>query len=160
MLGYSLLLSDVDILALKNPFDHLHRDEDVEALSDGFDPPTAYGERAGPRRAGAGAAGGGAQRIRWPAAAHHAPRLLRARTLHTTHTTHHTHTPTPAGYDDVFDDPKMGWSRWAHTIRVFTLNSGLFYIRPNTRTIALMDRITARLMKEKAWDQAVRCPQA
>jgi hypothetical protein len=49
----------------------------------------------------------------------------------------------------------MGWSRWAHTIRVFTLNSGLFYIRPNQRTIALMDRITARLMKEKAWDQAV-----
>jgi hypothetical protein len=65
---------------------------------------------------------------------------------------------TPAGYDDVFDDPKMGWSRWAHTIRVFTLNSGLFYIRPNARTIALMDRITARLMKEKAWDQAVRRP--
>jgi hypothetical protein len=55
----------------------------------------------------------------------------------------------------VFDDPKMGWSRWAHTIRVFTLNSGLFYIRPNQRTIGLMDRITARLMKEKAWDQAV-----
>ena len=44
MLGYSLLLSDVDILSLKNPFDHLYRDEDVEALSDGFDPPTAYGE--------------------------------------------------------------------------------------------------------------------
>jgi hypothetical protein len=45
-LGYSLLLSDVDILTLKNPFDHLYRDEDVEALSDGFDPPTAYGEHA------------------------------------------------------------------------------------------------------------------
>lgn len=31
--------------------------------------------------------------------------------------------------DDVFDDPKMGWSRWAHTFHIFTLNSGLFYIR-------------------------------
>ena len=44
--------------------------------------------------------------------------------------------------------------RWAHTIRVFTLNSGLFYAAANERTIALMDRITARLAKEKAWDQA------
>ena len=34
----------MDILTLKNPFDHLHRDEDVEALSDGFDKQTAYGE--------------------------------------------------------------------------------------------------------------------
>ena len=40
----SVLLSDVDILTLKNPFDHLYRDEDVEALSDGFDKQTAYGE--------------------------------------------------------------------------------------------------------------------
>lgn len=100
-LGYSVLLSDVDIVTLKNPFDHLVKDEDVESLSDGFDEQTAY------------------------------------------------------GWDDVFDDPKMGWSRWAHTIRVFTLNSGLFYIRPNERTIALMDRISARLMKSMEWDQAV-----
>lgn len=27
--------------------------------------------------------------------------------------------------------------------------------RPNERTLELMDRITARLMREKAWDQAV-----
>ncbi|KAG2436249.1 hypothetical protein HXX76_006560 [Chlamydomonas incerta] len=100
-LGYSVLLSDVDIVTLQNPFDHLYRDEDVEALSDGYDEGTAY------------------------------------------------------GWDDVYDDPKMGWSRWAHTIRVFTLNSGLFYIRPNERTIGLMDRITDRLNKNKEWDQAV-----
>lgn len=53
----------------------------------------------------------------------------------------------------MYDDPTMGWSRWAHTIRVFTLNSGLFYIRPNERTIGLMDRITDRLNKNKEWDQ-------
>ncbi|PNH05073.1 hypothetical protein TSOC_008702 [Tetrabaena socialis] len=98
-LGYSVLLSDVDIVTLQNPFDHLHRDEDVEALSDGYDEQTAY------------------------------------------------------GWDDVHDDPKMGWSRWAHTIRVFTLNSGLFYIRPNERTLELMTRITDRLNKNKEWDQ-------
>lgn len=42
-LGYRVLLSDVDVVVLRNPFDHLHRDADVEALSDGFDERTAYG---------------------------------------------------------------------------------------------------------------------
>lgn len=37
----------------------------------------------------------------------------------------------------------------------FNLNSGLFYIRANKRTLALMDRIAARLAKERAWDQSV-----
>lgn len=44
VLGYSVLLSDVDIVTLKDPFPHLHRDHDIEALSDGFDPRTAYGK--------------------------------------------------------------------------------------------------------------------
>ena len=35
----------------------------------------------------------------------------------------------PSGWDDVFDDPKMGWSRWAHSFHAFSLNSGLFYIK-------------------------------
>jgi hypothetical protein len=43
VLNTSVLLSDVDILTHKNPFEHLYRDEDVEALSDGFDKQTAYG---------------------------------------------------------------------------------------------------------------------
>ncbi|KAL6751100.1 nucleotide-diphospho-sugar transferase-domain-containing protein [Haematococcus lacustris] len=101
VLGYSVLLSDVDILTLQDPFKFIHRDSDVEGMSDGFDPQTAY------------------------------------------------------GWDDVFDDPKMGWSRWAHSFHIFTLNSGLFYIKPSERTIDLMDRITDRLNKEMAWDQAV-----
>eukprot|EP00873_Tetraselmis_striata_P001105 jgi/Tetstr1/421369/TSEL_012338.t1 len=99
VLGYSVLLSDVDIVTLKDPFPHLHRDHDIEALSDGFDPRTAY------------------------------------------------------GWDDVFDDPQMGWSRYAHTVRTFMLNSGLFFIRPSTRTVLLMDRLTERLAREKVWDQ-------
>jgi hypothetical protein len=33
----------VDIVTLQNPFEHLHRDMDVEGLSDGFDERTAYG---------------------------------------------------------------------------------------------------------------------
>ena len=32
-LGYSVLLSDVDIVYLQNPFDYLYRDSDVESMS-------------------------------------------------------------------------------------------------------------------------------
>jgi len=42
-LGYSVLLSDVDIITLQNPFEHLVRDSDVESMSDGWDAGTAYG---------------------------------------------------------------------------------------------------------------------
>lgn len=101
VLGYSILLSDVDIVYLQNPFNHLHRDCDVESMSDGFDNTTAY------------------------------------------------------GYDDVMTDPSMGWSRYAHTMRIWVFNSGLFYIRPTVPSIELLDRVTAKLAKEKAWDQAV-----
>lgn len=101
VLGYSVLLSDVDILYFQNPFLHLHRDCDVEGMTDGFDNQTAY------------------------------------------------------GFDDVKDDPKMGWSRYAHTMRIFVFNSGFFYIRPTVPSIELLDRVTSRLSKEKAWDQAV-----
>lgn len=101
VLGYSVLLSDVDIVYLKNPFDHLYRDCDVESMTDGFDNYTSY------------------------------------------------------GYDDVTDDKSMGWARYAHTMRVFVFNSGLFYIRPTIPSIELLDRVTARLARENAWDQAV-----
>ena len=43
-LGYSVLLSDVDIITLQNPFKFLVRDCDVESMSDGWDNATAYGE--------------------------------------------------------------------------------------------------------------------
>jgi len=42
-LGYAVLLSDVDIVYLQNPFHHLYRDSDVESMSDGYDNNTAYG---------------------------------------------------------------------------------------------------------------------
>lgn len=56
-LGYSVLLSDIDIVYLQSPFDHFYRDSDVEAMTDGHDNMTAY------------------------------------------------------GYDHVYDEPPMGWSR-------------------------------------------------
>ncbi|CAO2837596.1 unnamed protein product [Amaranthus hypochondriacus] len=100
-LGYSVLLSDVDIIYLKNPFDHLYRDSDVESMSDGHNNMTAY------------------------------------------------------GYNDVFDEPAMGWARYAHTMRIWVYNSGFFYIRPTIPSIELLDRVTDKLSKENAWDQAV-----
>ncbi len=49
----------------------------------------------------------------------------------------------------------MGWARYAHSMRVFVINSGLFYIRPTLASIDLMDRIIHRLDTENGWDQAI-----
>ncbi|XP_050231325.1 arabinosyltransferase RRA3-like [Mercurialis annua] len=100
-MGYSVLLSDVDIVYLQNPFHFLYRDSDVESMTDGHDNRTAY------------------------------------------------------GHDDVFDEPAMGWARYAHTMRIWVYNSGFFYIRPTIPSIELLDRVANRLAHEKAWDQAV-----
>ncbi|KAL2460158.1 Nucleotide-diphospho-sugar transferase family protein [Abeliophyllum distichum] len=100
-LGYSVLLSDVDIVYLQNPFDHLYRDSDVESMTDGHNNMTAY------------------------------------------------------GFNDVFDEPQMGWARYAHTMRIWVYNSGFFYIRPTIPSIELLDRVAGRLSRENAWDQAV-----
>ncbi|KAK6136756.1 hypothetical protein DH2020_029510 [Rehmannia glutinosa] len=100
-LGYSVLLSDVDIIYLQNPFEHLYRDSDVESMTDGHNNMTAY------------------------------------------------------GYNDVFDEPSMGWARYAHTMRIWVYNSGFFYIRPTIPSIELLDRVAGRLARENAWDQAV-----
>ncbi|RXH99715.1 hypothetical protein DVH24_021517 [Malus domestica] len=93
-LGYSVLLSDVDIVYLQDPFNYLYHDSDVESM-------TAY------------------------------------------------------GYNDGFDEPGMGWARYAHTMRIWVYNSGFFYIRPTIPSIELWDRVANRLSKEQAWDQAV-----
>ncbi|KAG1676624.1 hypothetical protein FOA52_008753 [Chlamydomonas sp. UWO 241] len=98
-IGYSVLLSDVDIVILQNPFDHLYRDSDVEGMTDGFDERTAYGSIEG------------------------------------------------------FDDPSMGWARFAQFYKRFNMNSGLFYLRANNRTQELMARLDERLSRQKYWDQ-------
>ncbi|XP_038905517.1 arabinosyltransferase RRA2-like [Benincasa hispida] len=100
-LGYSVLLSDVDIVYLQNPFNHLYRDSDVESMSDGHNNMTAY------------------------------------------------------GYNDVFDEPAMGWARYAHTMRIWVYNSGFFFIRPTLPSLELLDRVATRLSQEQAWDQDV-----
>ncbi|XP_010529561.1 PREDICTED: arabinosyltransferase RRA3-like [Tarenaya hassleriana] len=99
-LGYGVLLSDVDIVYLQNPFEHLYRDSDVESMSDGHDNRTAY------------------------------------------------------GFNDVFDEPAMGWARYAHTMRIWVFNSGFFYLRPTIPAIELLDRVADNVAQTKAWDQA------
>ncbi|KAF2299904.1 hypothetical protein GH714_005913 [Hevea brasiliensis] len=94
-LGYSVLLSDIDIVYLQNPFDHLYRDSDVESMTDGHNNMTAY------------------------------------------------------GYNDVFDEPAMGWARYAHTMRIWVYNSGFFYIRPTIPSIELLDRVADRLSQQR-----------
>lgn len=100
-LGYSVFLSDVDIVFLQNPFEHLARDSDVEGMTDGWDHGTAY------------------------------------------------------GYNDVADDPSMGWARYAHSMRIFVFNSGLFYLRPTNATQELLDKLIYRVETENGWDQAL-----
>lgn len=100
-LGYCILVSDVAVVYLQNPFDHLYRDSDVEALSDGHSNRTAY------------------------------------------------------GFDDVFDDPAMGWARYAHSMRIWVYNSGFFYIRPTIPAIELLVHVADRVSREKTWDQEI-----
>lgn len=42
-IGVSVLLSDVDVVVLSDPFVALHRDTDVEGMTDGWDDASAYG---------------------------------------------------------------------------------------------------------------------
>jgi arabinosyltransferase len=60
-----------------------------------------------------------------------------------------------SGYNDVLDDQSMGWARYAHSMRVFVFNSGLFYIRPTEASMALLDQIVYRVEHENGWDQAI-----
>ncbi|GIL62084.1 hypothetical protein Vafri_16376 [Volvox africanus] len=60
---------------------------------------------------------------------------------------------TAYGSIEGFDDPSMGWGRYAQYYKHFNMNSGLFYIKANNRTLELLTRLETRLSKEKYWDQ-------
>ncbi|KAL8489229.1 hypothetical protein ACS0TY_025217 [Phlomoides rotata] len=60
------------------------------------------------------------------------------------------------GYNHVYDDPEMKWSRYVYTTRIWAFNSGFFYIRATRPAIELLDRVTQSLRRTpSAWDQAV-----
>lgn len=60
-----------------------------------------------------------------------------------------------AGFNDVDDDPSMGWARYAHSMRVFCMNSGLFFIRPTEAALDLLKTTVYRIDTEHGWDQAI-----
>jgi arabinosyltransferase len=60
---------------------------------------------------------------------------------------------TAYGFVDGLDDPSMGWARYAQSTKHMNLNSGLFYVRANVNTVALMSKLADRLSKHKYWDQ-------
>ncbi|RVW21377.1 Arabinosyltransferase RRA2 [Vitis vinifera] len=100
-LGYSVL-SDVDLVYLRNPFDHLYRDCDVESMTDGHNNITAY------------------------------------------------------GYDELFEEPSMGWAKTSHSIRNWLYNSGLFTLGLQSPPSSFWIVCLVGLLKEpEAWDQLV-----
>lgn len=60
------------------------------------------------------------------------------------------------GYNHVFDDPEMEWSRYIYTTQIWAFNSGFFYIRATLPAIELLDQVTESLRgRPGTWDQAV-----
>lgn len=101
-LGYSVLLSDIDVVWLRDPFHgYIFRDVDVESMSDGYDFDTALGHITGQ------------------------------------------------------DTPSDGWSRFSQSWTIYSLNSGLFYLRASEKTHHLMDIIHTHLASNKDWDQSI-----
>jgi len=133
-LGYSVLLSDVDVVTLRDPFGLIEEEGEEE------------------RAAGAGAAGGGEDRRR----RHRTRHSFLKRDSDFEAMSDGWDPATAYGFDDVLDVPAMGWSRYAHSTRLFALNSGLFFVRPTLAAIDVLSRVEARVASEKgSWDQAV-----
>jgi len=62
---------------------------------------------------------------------------------------------TSANIISIQDDESMGWARYAHSMRIFVFNSGLFYLRPSQATMDLLDKLIHRVETENGWDQAL-----
>lgn len=59
LMGYAILVVDLDLVFLRNPFDHLHRDSDLEGSSDGFTKGWAGGQISSVSDKSMGWGGGG-----------------------------------------------------------------------------------------------------
>ena len=191
---------------LQNPFDHLYRDHDVEGMSDGYDPPTAYGHIDGiddptmgwaryaqvqnrprdaselvlqletSRRVAFGPSSGVSIKFPLPAPTHCRPCQLLRSAFHLCGCSQSWirqqmvrelfECQSAAGgvvvdaCNRISGVPLLpqqdgGVADVLQATRHLNLNSGLFYIQANERTVSLMSRIAARLAREKAWDQSV-----
>jgi arabinosyltransferase len=59
------------------------------------------------------------------------------------------------GWDDVLDEPGLGWARYVHSTRIMHLNSGLWAARPSPAADAALGAVAARVAAEPGWDQAI-----
>lgn len=134
-LGYSVLLSDVDVVTLRDPFGFIEEREEVE-LEEEEEEKTATGDKQ--------------QRLR------RRRYFFLKRDSDFEAMSDGWDPATAYGFDDVLDVPSMGWSRFAHSTRVFALNSGLFFVRPTLAACDVLERVAARVASERnSWDQAV-----
>jgi len=133
-----VLLSDVDVIWLANPFNFLVRDSDVEGMSDGWDDPTTFGWDY------AGAPLG-----------HSSRRFISAICLG-------NYAGAPLGnssrtfisaicpgvtYHPAMISPYLG------AYRLFARNSGMFYVSATKEVQAMMTRLARRMETETTWDQ-------
>lgn len=162
----------------QDPFKHLARDSDVESMSDGWDEGSAYGyndvlvrrktEReppcpppvAGepPRSCGTMGPAHPAHLCKYPATFPWVqgipqPACRRAPPPRASHRADDRLPFLPPHAPQ--DDASMGWARYAHSMRIFVFNSGLFYLRPTQAALDLLDKVVHRVETENGWDQAL-----
>jgi len=149
--GCNVLLSDVDIVYLRNPFatgapdgdgdggaSFLYRDADVEAMTDGWSDETAYGWHmkllgpeappAGDDGDGGGGGGGGG---------------TGGRTAQATADAAAARQPAAA----------------RRMIRFWARNSGQFYVRATSASLRMMRTLARRMEAEQVWDQSAYSQQ-
>lgn len=142
--GCSVLMSDIDIVWLRNPFSFMWRDTDLEGATDGWDweVRAREGGQAGARawRGVAGWAGVRARaRVRPRPTVPPAARRARPQTAY--------------GWTEHLDDATMGSARAVEGYRITAFNSGLWYLQATRAGLRMMQLLAHRMETEDTWDQ-------
>ena len=120
LMGFSVLVVDLDIIFLKDPFAHLYRDADVEGSTDGFTAAWASGAINSVRAPHLGRAAAATLCTPGcnPVYSRLRPYVLQTATLCT-----------------QVHEPKMGWGAGGLYVQYFTMNVGCAFIRPTPASI-------------------------
>ena len=129
--GVSVIMSDIDVVYLQNPFEHLHRDADIEGTTDGCAAAFVSSDGIGRTRGGKGCCFEPGADRRWDDGSAY-------------------------GWMEQLDDPSMGpYGRERPAMRITAWNSGLWYARATAASLRLMAILAYRMEHEpKTWDQA------
>ena len=151
-LGYSVLLSDVDVVTLRDPFGFVEMEEEELEGGGGWAEEEEEQDESSPSLARDSSSRRGQEKKKTTLRRHSF--LKRDSDLEAM--SDGWDPATAYGFDDVLDVPSMGWARFAHSTRVFALNSGLFFARPTLAADDVLARVAARVASEEgSWDQAV-----